>query len=474
MSRAKIVLYNPRAVFFTFPLALLAVGSHLDPARYEVVIVDGRLESDPERAVLTHLEGALCLGVTVLTGSPIDDALQISRAAKAARPDLPVIWGGWHPSMFGQECLADPAVDVTVQAQGEVTFAEIVERLAQGESIQALDGCRGITFRAADGSVRVEPPRPLADLSILRAHDYGLLPVERYFALKGKRQIDYISSQGCAFRCAFCADPFVYNRKWVGLSPERIGEEVETLFRRHPFADLSFQDETYFTYAPRVAAVAEEFLRRALPITWAATMRADQGDRLPEETFALCRRSGLRRVLVGVESGSQETIDRIRKDIRLEQVWKTAEKCRRHGIAVIFPFIVGFPGESAESIQASLDVAKRLRAMSPTFETPFFYFKPYPGSPITEEAVAAGYRLPATLEDWARFDFIGSAGPWVGPEMHRKVERFKFYQGLAWKKGAPWTAPVRRLARWRLGRDAYGLPFEKMVGEWWAPPEALS
>src|SRR3984885_244477 len=89
-KRLKIVLYNPRAVFFTMPLALLAIGSQLDPDLYEVVTIDGRLEPDPESAVLSQLEGALCLGVTVLTGAPIADALQISRAAKRARPDLTV------------------------------------------------------------------------------------------------------------------------------------------------------------------------------------------------------------------------------------------------------------------------------------------------------------------------------------------------------------------------------------------------
>src|SRR5262249_28550653 len=111
-ARRKIVLYNPRAVFFTMPLALMAIGSELDPERYEVVIVDGRLEADPEAAVQAQLEGALCLGVTVLTGAPISDALSISRLAKRLRPDLPVVWGGWHPSMFARECLDDDAVDV--------------------------------------------------------------------------------------------------------------------------------------------------------------------------------------------------------------------------------------------------------------------------------------------------------------------------------------------------------------------------
>lgn len=472
--KRKVVLYNPRAVFYTMPLALLAVGSHQDPERYEVVIVDGRLEDDPVAALRAHLDGALCLGVTVLTGAPIADAVRVCRAARALRPELPVVWGGWHPSMFGRECLAEPSVDVTVQAQGEVTFQEICDHLAAGGSVHDLAGCLGCCYRTADGEIRQNSPRPLQALDDLRPHDYRLLPVERYFGLKGKRQLDYISSQGCAFRCAFCADPFVYGRKWVGLAPERVGAEVETLWQRWRFADLSFQDETYFTYAPRVEAVADELLRRRLPVTWAATLRADQGTRLPEEVMAKCRRSGLRRVIIGVESGSQETIDRIKKDIQLDQVYASAEKCLRHGVDVIFPFIVGFPGESAESVQASLDVAKRLRAMSPGFETPIFYFKPYPGSPLTDEAVRDGYALPCTLDEWSRFDFIGSAGPWVTPEIHRKVERFKFYQRIAWSSGTPWSRPVRRLARWRLRRDAYGLPVEKMVGEWLWPGAELS
>jgi anaerobic magnesium-protoporphyrin IX monomethyl ester cyclase len=129
-NRRKVVLYNPRAVFFTMPLALLAIGSELDPTLYEVITVDARLDPDAERAVLSHLDGALCLGVTVLTGAPISDALQISRAAKGVRPDLPVVWGGWHPSMFSRECLQEKSVDVTVRGQGEETFAEIVDRLS--------------------------------------------------------------------------------------------------------------------------------------------------------------------------------------------------------------------------------------------------------------------------------------------------------------------------------------------------------
>ena len=79
----------------------------------------------------------------------------------------------------------------------------------------------------------------------------------------------------------------------------------------------------------------------------------------------------------------------------------------RYGIAGQFPFIVGFPDESDADVQASLDCAKQLRAMSPDFLTPIFYFKPYPGSELVIEAVARGFRLPQTLRPGREFDYVG-------------------------------------------------------------------
>jgi anaerobic magnesium-protoporphyrin IX monomethyl ester cyclase len=131
--RQKVVLYNPRCVFWTMPLALVAVGSALDPARYEVVIVDGRLEPDPLAALRRTIdERTVCVGVTVLTGAPIRDALLVTRAVRAAHPRLPIVWGGWHPSLFPAECLEEEGVTAAVSGQGELTFRELVDRFAAG------------------------------------------------------------------------------------------------------------------------------------------------------------------------------------------------------------------------------------------------------------------------------------------------------------------------------------------------------
>jgi radical SAM superfamily enzyme YgiQ (UPF0313 family) len=189
--------------------------------------------------------------------------------------------------------------------------------------------------------------------------------------------------------------------------------------------------------------------------------------------MAKCKRSGLRRVIVGVESGSQEMMDRIKKDIKLEQVFESAEKCLRPGVNVIFP-LPSAPRRERRR-RASLTRRGQAPALSPPgFEIPIFYFRPYPGSVLTDDAVRDGYVLPRTLDDWARFDFIGSAGPWVSPERHRLIERFKFYQRIAWNRTGTWMKPVQTLARWCLKKDAYGLPVEKLVVDWLWPQAEMS
>jgi radical SAM superfamily enzyme YgiQ (UPF0313 family) len=250
---------------------------------------------------------------------------------------------------------------------------------------------------------------------------------------------------------------------------------LEELWNRYRFDDVNFQDETFFTKRDRVEAMAERIVSSGMKITWAATMRADQGVRLPEEVWKLCKESGLRRLLVGVESGSNEMLKRIRKDIKIEQVFETAGKMLRHRIGGHFPFIVGFPDESADSIQATLSCAKRLRSMSPEFLTPIFYFKPYPGSALVMDAVAKGFRLPETLEAWAQFDYVaGDPGPWVSREKFELIERFKFFQELAWNRVTLGKKVFQSLARYRCDNDNYRWPVEMYLERWLLPAQKLS
>ena len=468
MPRQKVVLYNPASVFYTMPLALLALGSYLDQDKYEVKILDGRL--DDEEKVLNACRDAICLGVTVLTGAPIHDALHITRKAKERFPKIVSVWGGWHPSLFPHETLSESSIDVVVNGQGEIPFAALLEAIVNATDIGSI---KGICFRK-NGHEIATAPQPMHDLNDFPRFNYDLLPVERYFILKGKRQLDYISSQGCRFRCSFCADPFMYKRGWYGFSPQRMGDELEDLWKKYRFDDVNFQDETFFTSRDRVEGIANEILQRGLKFTWFGTMRADQGARMDDLLFRLCKRSGLRKVMIGVESGSQEMMDWMKKDIKIEQVYESAEKCERNDIAVIFNMILGFPHETSASIDESLRVAQELRKMSPDFELGIFYFKPYPGNAISQQLLKEGYQFPKGLEEWSKFDYIGSANDWINSDQYNRIEAFKFYQRIGWSRSQSLFSPIKTIARWRCRKNNYSYPLEKVLYEWVKPPARLS
>lgn len=466
----KVILYNPKAVFWTMPLALMAVGSALDRQRYQVLIVDGRFQS--LQTLLTELEGALCLGMSVLTGAPMADALAVTRLVRETYPELPIIWGGWHPSLFPEMCLAEANLTAAVIGQGENTFAELLSHLEDGASLQRVAGC---VIHGDVGQPVRTPTRPMNDVNSFPMMDYSLIDIEAYFHAKGRRQLDYISSQGCRFRCNFCADPAVYKRGWSGFEPPRMVAEIEKLWQAYRFTDLGLQDETFFTRTPRVYAIAEGFLQTGRGFTWAATMRADQGRRMDDLAFKLCKQSGLRQVIIGLEAGAQQTIDWIQKDIKVEDMWSCCVKLIKHGIGAIINVIVGFPDEPAESVAETLRVARELRKLSPLIQLSVFYFKPYPGNPIAARLEADGFAFPEGLEAWAEFDYVGQGNQWLSTEQSEEIENFKFYQTYAYDTcNTPLKWPLKWLARMRLEGMGYRFPIEKKLIRMLRPPPALS
>ncbi|MBI4471462.1 MAG: cobalamin B12-binding domain-containing protein, partial [Acidobacteria bacterium] len=138
--RRKVLLFNPKSEFYAMPRGLLAVGSALDPDRFEVRIFDERLDGQAAARIISEAEGAACVGMTVFSGAPIRSALDLSREVKQRFPDVPVVWGGWHPSILPEQCIASRAMDAVVIAQGEPAFRELLNRIDDRSAWQSIAG----------------------------------------------------------------------------------------------------------------------------------------------------------------------------------------------------------------------------------------------------------------------------------------------------------------------------------------------
>ncbi len=459
--KKTIILYNPMAPYYTMPLQYLALASVIDREAYEVAIIDARIEKSVAAAhakVKELLPSACCLGVSVITGTPIRDAVSVSAMAKSFSPKVPVVWGGWHPSIFPEQCMREGFADYCVFGQGEATFKELLESFDSNTGYEKIAGLAYLR----NGVFQENAERKFIDINEFPRYDYSLIPLETYFRLKGRRQIDFYSSQGCPYRCAFCADPYVYSRRWSGLKSPRMLSDVFDLVSRYRLSDVLFQDENFFANRRRVLEFCEGINAKGLTFSWAATSRADQIAPLDDGFLSEISASNLRKVMIGAESGSQEMLDLMKKDTLAEESIISAEKLARHGIGAAFGFIVGFPEENFSNTLKTLEAIKEIKRINPDFEFNIFFFTPYPGTDLFDYIVRKGYRVPSNLSEWSDIDFILYAGYWVNDRERRFVENFKFYAKLATERGG-WRRPLRYLAGARMKNDFYRIPVEKEV-----------
>ena len=179
--------------------------------------------------------------------------------------------------------------------------------------------------------------------------------------------------------------------------------------------------------------------------------------------------------MIGMEAGTQFMLDWMQKDIKLEHIFETAEKCVRHKIAIIFSVIVGFPNETPQSVTETLSVVKKLRRMSDDFSVSIYYYKPYPGNKIADELSAEGYRFPSGLEEWSNFDYVNSGkSDWLSDQQVKEIELFKFYSELAWSKKRISKSLFQKIAKWRCEKNIYRFPIEKNIIRFVKPAPKVS
>src|ERR1041385_5911334 len=135
--KKRVLLFFPsyRSIEAAPPLALLALAPLLEERGYTVEIIDSTVEPRFIERILARLEDSVCIGVSIVTGTMIEEAIQVAQAVKSAKPQFPLVFGGWHPSALAAQTLTAPYVDVVVRGQGELTFCEVVQRLNAGLSL---------------------------------------------------------------------------------------------------------------------------------------------------------------------------------------------------------------------------------------------------------------------------------------------------------------------------------------------------
>ncbi|MHB1463797.1 MAG: B12-binding domain-containing radical SAM protein [Thermoleophilia bacterium] len=464
----------PAAASPGFPMSILALAGPLRVAGYEPVLIYEGIEDDLDARFTEACQGAICLGISSMTGNQLRGAIEYARFVRRRFPGMPIIWGGYHPSIMPEQTLAEDYVDAVVRGQGELAFVEVVRRLEGGRD---LSGVAGVSYKDASGRMLSNPARPPVDLAELPPLPYELLDIERIIIRNspGFRSLQYLSSTGCPFNCGFCAEPLVNKRKWLGRSADQVVRDVVALVADYRLDHLTFIDPNFFVSLKRSREILRGMLDAGVRIQWSAVARVDQVLKFDDELWKLIRDSGCRSLGVGAESGSPEILSMIDKRITVEEIYECSRKMRDNGVGGIFSFMVGFPLERdsrREEMMRTVAVAKTVKSIFAEIKTPICYYAPYPGSPLFPYALKMGFSAPATLEGWSDFGFTSVTTPWVSEQEKDFIERCStFYFPIAYPDERvqknlgsgmmrlPFSV-MQRLARVRVKRDVYNLPVE--------------
>jgi anaerobic magnesium-protoporphyrin IX monomethyl ester cyclase len=464
------------------PLALIHLAAPLVAKGHEVRIIDSAVEDDPQKAVLRALDGACALGISMVTGPMITQGVSVAAAVRAERPEVPIVAGGWHPSILPEQTLRSPLFDAVVKGQGEITLAEIVDRWNAGE--RDLTGVAGSFFKRGADLVANEP-RGYTDINALPRRPFEIVDFERYARkCHGFRWLLYCSSHGCPWDCSYCSNASVYGRNWKPLQADRTVEEMSELAARYRLDVIDIIDDNYLVRRDRAVEIAEKLLRKGTTFGYYIQTRTDQIDRLSDDELRLLRRSGLKRIFFGIESGSKKVLKTVNKRLDLETAYRTAERCRAASVEASFNLIFGLPGEDAEDLRDTIDMVDTIGKRNP--EAAFFtnIFSPYPGSPIFPEAVRLGVQEPRSLEEWAVFYPKIQKLPWLTGKAHARVQRIRDYIRIGYSarkmvvhRPDGFKDLVRRglqgLARFRLRRLAVGFPVEVWALSAWKALKGL-
>lgn len=432
--KKKVLLIFPdtrEKYMLNVPLSLIWIAAPLLEQGYEPVILDLRLDRDYAKVIRDLSDELICIGISSLSGYQLHGAMETSKWIKENFPEIPVVWGGWHVSILPEQSIQEPYIDYIVQGQGEIPFLELVQCLQQGGDPTNIEN---LVYRR-NGKAVANPKRPLVDINTLPHKPYHLVDISRYSGRKEfahDKYLAWMSSVGCPFNCAFCADPLVHKRRWIALTPQRMLDEIEHLVKTFGITQFGFWDDNFFINFDRVNEFVDGLNQRGIKIKWTATIRITRILQCPDELLEKCKAAGLHMVHPGVEGASQQMLDYVNKQEKAENTLPAARKLARVGIKALYSFIVGLPEEPGSNVQDTFDMIEELKKIDPKNIMPVNFYTPFPGNDLFDRSMAKGMIPPGSVKEWADFDTRKGITPWLTDKYREEVmKRDKYYYPAA-------------------------------------------
>jgi radical SAM superfamily enzyme YgiQ (UPF0313 family) len=390
------------------PLAILSLGAYLEQHGIDVEFFDERIHKKERFKELVR-KRPLLIGLSTMTCFQIKNTLRLAKLARKINPDIPLVWGGTHPSMMAEQTLESDLVDFVVKGEGEETLLELVR--AHKDGVTDLSGIDGLGWKKG-GKPTLNKDRGFLDIEDLPFpyEGKGKDILVEYLRRSGDtlENIGYESSRGCPHKCGFCYNVYFHKNVCRVKSVEKIRSELLKL-QALGVNKMTFYDDTFLAGRKDVMVNIVELLKE-LDFKWIANVRINT---FTPELLKKFKEGGCVYLFFGVESPDDDVLKYIRKGQNRRMIDEGIKVISQGNIPTLYSLIIGLPGETEEQMNRTLDFADDIRSRHPGAEVPIQPYVPLPGTLLYEEALKYGFKAPTHLEGWKNFTNDEVRNPWI-------------------------------------------------------------
>ena len=373
---------------------------------------------------------------------------------------IPVVIGGEHvtadPEYSLRQC---PQVHCAVLGEGETTLANLIDDVTAGVPLDR-SRVQGIAFVNSDGAfVKTEAQARIRSIDEIPLPSWDESPLENYLAnglgmaARRGRNMPMLASRGCPYQCTFCSNPNMWGLQWLPRDPRLVLDEMKHWIDKYRVTHIEFYDLTTIVKKSWIMEFTDLLLQENLGVTWALPS-GTRSEALDAEVVDRLYRSGCRDLTYAPESGSPETLKRIKKKVHIPKMLASMTAAARHGIFIKANMILGFPGQTMKEVAESYWFMVRM-AWAGVRDVAVFPFVPYPGSElffqlVREGRIVKGGNYEAFLSGNV-YNEVSGMTSWSEYISNRRL-KFLTVGGMAWFYGfqflfRPWRlmGSLRRL-----------------------------
>lgn len=408
----KIIIVNPPAVkdityiregrceqrlssfqYSMVPISLPSIAAILKRHGFEVKIIDcitSRINGIQLAKLIAEFRPELII-INVSTVTYYHDRDVVNKI-KQAYPSSHISAIGIHVTVLPEITLRESQFDSIIRREPEITCLELAKHIAQQQDLTTVDG---VSFKKGQEIYHNQERSFISDLNELPFPDRSLIDNKRYtLPIVNKPYTLIIPSRGCPYQCIFCTAHLYYGHKLRKRNPENIVSEIEEIIDKYGIKYITMWSDTFTLDRNFVLEICQQIKSKKLIFSWMCNSRVDKIDR---QLLKVMHSAGCIGISYGVESGNQEILDNIKKDVSVNDIKNAFLWTRQAGIESMAHIIFGLPGESEETIKETINLVKFLQ---PDYAQ-FYCAIPFPGTEFYHLAKNNNWLV---TKDWSKYE----------------------------------------------------------------------